>query len=77
MRVSTRRLLHDDHETFHHDVLLIAETEADSLALDLIGKTVDGDGLIATGVYEIRLSDGVGTHYVLLKGRDEHAVPAV
>ena len=42
--------------------------------LDLLGKEVppDLDGLIVTGTFELRLSDGYGQHYVLLKGELEH-----
>lgn len=49
------------------DVVLASEGGAESEVLDALGDTPDDDGLIATGVYEVRLSDDVGTHYVLLK----------
>lgn len=58
---------------YHYDVVIIAENEEESQALDLLGKLVDPDGLIASGTYEVRLSDDVSGHYVLLKGPTREA----
>lgn len=52
----------------HTDLVLMPE-EDESWFLDLIDNEVkDDDGLIFRGTFEIRLSDGYGQHYVLLKG---------
>jgi hypothetical protein len=76
MRVVHRKRLQRADEkkrVFTYDLCLITEEEDESLALDLLGDTVvDDDGLLVRGTFELRLSDGYGDHYVLLKGEKEH-----
>jgi len=66
MKIQRRRRMHDDHLTYHYDILLIAETQAESRELDCLGDQVGEDGLIATGKFELRLADGYGEHYIAL-----------
>lgn len=68
MRVETRRRVHDDHVSSHLDVVLIAESEKESLALDALGDSAIADVPV---VGEVRLSDDVATHYVLLRGKQD------
>ena len=77
MRVVTRKRLRratDSERVFTYDLCLLSDGEDESGLLDLLGKEVppDLDGLIVTGTFELRLSDGYGQHYVLLKGELEH-----
>lgn len=49
-------------------VVILLESESESKMIDQLGSEVkDGDGFIASGIYEIRLADGYGEHYVVLK----------
>ena len=65
-----------DHETgliFCRGVTLICENDGESRLLDeAFGSRVRDSGIIAAVSGEIRLSDGIGEHYILLrKGRDK------
>lgn len=73
--VVRKRLKHanDKRRIFTYDLALISESQEESAALDLLGdRPVGEDGLIVTGVFETRLSNGMGPHYALLKGELEH-----
>lgn len=68
MRLELRKRMHDDRVSYHHDVVLLAETDEESALLDYaLGKHVDPDGLIAKFTGELRLSDGLGEHYLLVQ----------
>lgn len=74
MRVVTRKRLKtaDEHRrVFTYDLALFPDKDESKL-VDLLGEVVGEDGLITTGTFEVRLSDGYGPHYVLLKGELEH-----
>lgn len=52
-------------------LVLVCENEDESKMVDAVcGSTVDDDGLIATTTAEVRLSDGYGPHYILIKKPD-------
>ena len=51
-------------------LVLICETPEESALIDeCCGDETDEDGLIFTGTYEVRLSDGYVEHYVFLTAR--------
>ncbi len=56
-------------EFVHGNLLLVSESDYDSLMIDkAFGSTVqDDDGFIANVSGEVRLSDGYGDHYIILK----------
>jgi len=67
MRISPRYTIVDD-KTVLRGLVLEVESEAESKLIDeCCGATVDADGLIASGQFEVRLSDGYVTHYVYLQ----------
>ncbi len=72
MRVERRKRVvsrGDGGETFTVDAVLAAETKEESKILDeVVGSFVGEDGWIGSGAFDVRLSDGYGDHYVLLKG---------
>ncbi len=70
MKVESRKRGNKDG-TSYHDIVLISENEEESKILDLLGDRVDADGIIENGEYELRLSDGYGEHYVLLKSNQK------
>lgn len=78
MIVQTRKRLKNETEherVFTYDLVLESGGEEESKLIDLLGNTVGDDGLIVTGKFEVRLADGYGEHYVLLKGEKEHVEP--
>lgn len=72
MRVELRRRLHSDHQTYHHDLVCIAEGDEESRLIDTaFGDKVGEDGLIAEFTGQVRLADGYGEHYLLLQPKVE------
>ena len=63
------------------NVLLVSESEEESLILDLLssadGKTKVVGDVIQKGTYEVRLEDGYGEHYVMLKGNSPFLYPEI
>ena len=57
-------------ETRLQGLIFVAESEEESQLIDSLGSNVDDEGLIVKGEYEIRLSDGCGEHYILLKAQN-------
>lgn len=54
---------------YRDDVVLVAESEAESRVLDLLGDTPHGEtGVCSRGTYEVILSDDASSHYVALRG---------
>jgi len=49
-------------------LVLIAETEKESEIIDeVLGDKVGEEGLICSGEFEVRLSDGYAEHYIYIK----------
>lgn len=65
MRAELRRRVHPGGVEFHHDVVLIAENEEESEILDELGDC--GVSAPVRVQAEVRLSDDLDTHYVLLQ----------
>lgn len=73
MRIEERHKKGPDGVMRVRGCVIVAETQEESRVLDLLGSRVSQDGLIVTGKYEVRLSDGYGQHYVYLEApEDQH-----
>lgn len=66
MQMSPRYMTIDGHRLLRGLVLESESTEESNLLDECCGETVDEDGLIARGEFEVRLSDGCHEHYVYL-----------
>ena len=62
MKVETRKRMHEDHETFHYDLLLIPENEMESVQIDMMTNNSPDCDVIG----KVALSDGYGHHYIQL-----------
>lgn len=70
MRCEMRYEKNERGKSVPRGLVLICETTEESDLIDeCCGNQVDDDGLIFTGHYDARLSDGYGDHYVYLKAK--------
>lgn len=68
MKLEPRYSLDENRVKYISAAILICESEAESLIIDeAFGDIVQENGLIANINGEVRLSDGYGPHYILLK----------
>jgi hypothetical protein len=67
VKVEARKRMLNSHD-FSYELLLTAETPVESLAIDdVFGSTVGEDGLISLAQGSVKLSDGYGEHYIILR----------
>lgn len=57
-------------------LVIVFDKEESNLVGEVLGNIVADDGLITKGEYELRLSDGYGEHYALLKSATCAQFPA-
>ena len=67
VKVEARRRLHADHSEHHHDLVLVAENNAESSLLDLLADLGASRGEPVRVRAEVRVSDDFQEHYVLLQ----------